>query len=174
MATSQAATLKHWVAYDFEGYQPRTDTLPRPASAGCDTPLQPEGGCSRYNLNAKVSDRDLHGYFMPSFLAAIEAGARSVMCSYNALNGTPVCAHPLLEQTGRQRGDRRGLAAARNGGNAHPAALVFEDFALSYTGAKAGRLSHGGRWGPYRGRRRVQAYRTLLGRVPPVENRSPE
>ena len=49
-----AATLKHWVAYDLEGYVPRSDPLPRPASAFCDTgsDLEPGPGCTRFNFNA--------------------------------------------------------------------------------------------------------------------------
>ena len=33
-----ASTAKHFLAYDLEGYIPRTDPQPRPASAVCDTP----------------------------------------------------------------------------------------------------------------------------------------
>ena len=49
-----AATLKHWVAYDLEGYVPRSDPLPPPASAFCDTgsDLDPGPGCTRFNFNA--------------------------------------------------------------------------------------------------------------------------
>ena len=49
-----AATLKHWVAYDLEGYVPRSDPLPSPASAACDTgsDLEPGPGCARFNFNA--------------------------------------------------------------------------------------------------------------------------
>jgi hypothetical protein len=49
-----AATLKHWVAYDLEGYVPRADPQPRPPSAVCDTAsdLEPGPGCTRFNFNA--------------------------------------------------------------------------------------------------------------------------
>ena len=50
-----AATLKHWVAYDLEGYVPRSDPLPRPPSATCETQsdLDPgTPGCTRFNFNA--------------------------------------------------------------------------------------------------------------------------
>lgn len=36
--------------------------------------------------------------YTPAFKACIAAGARSVMCSYNALNGEPTCASPGLLQ----------------------------------------------------------------------------
>jgi Glycosyl hydrolase family 3 N terminal domain len=79
-----ATTLKHWLAYDLEGYIPRTDPLPRPASALCDTP----GGCQRWNFDALINDRDLHSYYAAPFVAAIEAGARSVS-KYKTRNRTP-------------------------------------------------------------------------------------
>jgi hypothetical protein len=79
-----ATTLKHWLAYDLEGYIPRTDPLPRPASALCDTP----GGCQRWNFDALINDRDLHSYYAAPFVAAIEAGARSVS-EYKTRNRTP-------------------------------------------------------------------------------------
>ena len=87
-----ATTLKHWVAYDMEGYIPRTDPLPRPASAICDTP----SGCQRWNFDALVNLRDLNGYYAAPFVAAISSGARSVMCAYNAVSGAPACGSPLL------------------------------------------------------------------------------
>ena len=87
-----ATTLKHWVAYDLEGYIPRTDPQPRPASAICDTP----SGCQRWNMDALVNARDLNAYFAAPFAQAIKAGARSVMCAYNAVQGAPACGSPLL------------------------------------------------------------------------------
>ena len=87
-----ATTLKHWVAYDFEGFIPRTDPLPRPVSSTCDTP----SGCQRWNFDALVNDRDLMGYYAAPFLASVEAGARSIMCAYNAVRQAPACGSPLL------------------------------------------------------------------------------
>ena len=87
-----AATLKHWVAYDMEGYIPRTDPQPRPASATCDTP----GGCQRWNFDALVNARDLNGYYAAPFVAAVSAGARSIMCAYSAVQGAAACGSPLL------------------------------------------------------------------------------
>ena len=74
-----ASTAKHFLVYDFEGYEPRTDDMPRPASAVCDTP----GGCQRWNMDAYPPQRDFDGYYLPPFERAIkDAGVRSVMCSY--------------------------------------------------------------------------------------------
>jgi beta-glucosidase-like glycosyl hydrolase len=84
-----AATLKHWVAYDLEGYIPRTDPQPRPPSARCDA----LGGCQRWNFNALVNERDLHGFYAAPFVGT---EARSVMCAYSGVSGAPACGSPLL------------------------------------------------------------------------------
>ena len=58
------STLKHFIAYGI-----------------------PEGG---HNGNPSfVGQRDLHENFLPTFKAAIDAGALSVMTSYNAIDGEP-------------------------------------------------------------------------------------
>ena len=88
-----AGTLKHWVAYDLEGFIPRTDPLPRPPSARCD--CDDCGGCTRFNFNALVSDRDLHGYYAAPFVGT---EARSVMCAYSGVGGLPACGSPLLNE----------------------------------------------------------------------------
>ena len=58
------STLKHFIAYGI-----------------------PEGG---HNGNPSfIGERDLHENFLPPFKAAIDAGALSVMTSYNAIDGIP-------------------------------------------------------------------------------------
>jgi len=52
---------------------------------------------SRKNSRCKCC-RDMEASYTPAFKACIEAGARSVMCSYNAVNGKPSCANPQLLQ----------------------------------------------------------------------------
>ena len=42
--------------------------------------------------------RDLRASYTPQFKACVQAGARSVMCSYNAVNGVPACANSKLLQ----------------------------------------------------------------------------
>jgi beta-glucosidase len=56
----------------------------------------PEAG--RHGFDTDVSPHDLEATYLPAFRAAIVDGqAGSVMCAYNALHGTPVCADdPLL------------------------------------------------------------------------------
>lgn len=42
--------------------------------------------------------RDMEASYTPAFKACVAAGARSVMCSYNAVNGKPACSNPELLQ----------------------------------------------------------------------------
>ncbi len=56
---------------------------------------QPEGG-REYNTT-DMSMQRLWNMYLPPFKAAIDAGAETVMCSFNALNGVPGCANPLTE-----------------------------------------------------------------------------
>ena len=65
---SIAATAKHFVAYG-----------------------QPEGGRD-YN-GADVSEQRLRNVYLPPFQAAVEAGAASVMASFNTVAGRPMHAH---------------------------------------------------------------------------------
>ena len=47
------ATAKHWLAYDLEGYEPRTDVQPRPETAACDGAGGYDfDGCQRWNFDA--------------------------------------------------------------------------------------------------------------------------
>ncbi|HEX7732486.1 MAG TPA: glycoside hydrolase family 3 N-terminal domain-containing protein, partial [Rhodanobacter sp.] len=55
----------------------------------------PETG--RDGFDAVVSPHDLEDTYLPAFRAAVTAGgAGSVMCSYNALDGVPMCANAAL------------------------------------------------------------------------------
>ncbi|HEY8229314.1 MAG TPA: glycoside hydrolase family 3 C-terminal domain-containing protein [Rhodanobacteraceae bacterium] len=63
----------------------------------------PEFG--RHGFDVDVSPHDLEAIYLPAFRAAVTEGhADSVMCAYNALHGTPVCANQGL-LTGTLRGD---------------------------------------------------------------------
>jgi beta-glucosidase len=58
----------------------------------------PEPG--RHGFDVDVSPHDLEATYLPAFRAAITEGqAGSVMCAYNALHGTPVCADGWLLAT---------------------------------------------------------------------------
>ena len=56
---------------------------------------QPEGG-REYNTT-DMSEARLRNLYLPPFKAAIDAGAATVMCSFNAINGVPGCANAETE-----------------------------------------------------------------------------
>jgi beta-glucosidase len=56
---------------------------------------EPEGGRD-YNTT-DMSEQRLRNLYLPPFKAAIDAGADTVMCSFNALNGVPGCANHYTE-----------------------------------------------------------------------------
>ncbi len=56
---------------------------------------EPEGGRD-YNTTDMSTSR-LRNLYLPPFKAAVEAGAATVMCSFNSLNGVPGCANHETE-----------------------------------------------------------------------------
>jgi len=55
---------------------------------------------SRHRDDIHPSPRDLHDTYLPAFRATVmEAGAESIMCAYNAIDGAPACANTPLLQT---------------------------------------------------------------------------
>jgi beta-glucosidase len=56
---------------------------------------QPESGRD-YNTT-DMSEARLRNFYLPPFKAAIDAGADTVMCSFNSLNGVPGCANEFTE-----------------------------------------------------------------------------
>nr|GMC78545.1 beta-xylosidase/alpha-L-arabinofuranosidase 2-like [Ipomoea batatas] len=71
-----AACCKHYTAYDVDEWK----------------------GHRRYNFNAVVTKQDMEDTFQPPFKKCVlEGNVASVMCSYNQVNGKPVCGdHDLL------------------------------------------------------------------------------
>ena len=57
---------------------------------------QPESGRD-YNTT-DMSEQRLRNMYLPPFEAAIDAGADTVMCSFNAINGVPGCAQQLHDE----------------------------------------------------------------------------
>jgi len=53
---------------------------------------------TRHEANVPVSDHDLEDTYLPAFRAAVLAGAGSVMCAYNSIDGKPACAQLMLLQ----------------------------------------------------------------------------
>ncbi|KAK1934242.1 putative exo-1 [Phytophthora citrophthora] len=71
-------TLKHYAAYSYENY----------------------GGVNRMEFDAIVSPYDFADTYFPAFRSSIVDGnAKGVMCSYNSVNGIPMCANNALERT---------------------------------------------------------------------------
>ncbi len=71
------STCKHYAAYSLENWN----------------------GTNRYRFNAIVSDYDLVDTYLVAWKSCVQDGrARSVMCSYNALNGIPTCADDFILQ----------------------------------------------------------------------------
>jgi beta-glucosidase len=56
---------------------------------------QPEGG-REYNTT-DMSVQRLYNFYLPPFKAAIDAGADTAMCSFNAISGVPGCGNKDLE-----------------------------------------------------------------------------
>ena len=56
---------------------------------------EPENGRD-YNTT-DLSEQRLRNLYLPPFKAAIDAGADTVMCSFNAIDGVPGCANPYTE-----------------------------------------------------------------------------
>jgi beta-glucosidase len=56
---------------------------------------QPEGG-REYNTT-DMSEQRLRNLYLPPFRAAVQAGADTAMCSFNAVNGVPGCANHEIE-----------------------------------------------------------------------------
>lgn len=85
---STLATLKHFLAYAV-----------------------PEGG--QNGNQALIGNRELHENFLPPFKQAIDAGALSVMTSYNSIDGIPCTAHSyLLTQLLRNEWNFRGFVVS--------------------------------------------------------------
>jgi beta-glucosidase len=92
-----------------------------------------EGGRDSYPVN--WSDRLLEELYLPPFETAVrEAGARSVMASYNSVNGTPATANRWLLTTRlREQWGFRGFVIADAGavGGANVLHLTSPDYATS-------------------------------------------
>jgi beta-D-xylosidase 4 len=51
---------------------------------------------TRESLNVEINARDLHEFHLPAFEECVKSGVMSIMCSYNAVNAVPTCAHSEL------------------------------------------------------------------------------
>ncbi len=99
----------------------------------------------RHVFDARPSPQDLQATYLPAFHQAVTAGAvYSVMCSYNAVEGTPACASKaLLGDTLRGSWGFRGVVVS-DCGAIHDIALTHK-VAARYRGSR-----RAGRAGRYR------------------------
>ena len=68
---------------------------------------------TRHRADVRISDHDLEDMYLPAFRATVLAGAGSVMCAYNAIDGKPACAQPmLLQEHLREDWDFRGYVVS--------------------------------------------------------------
>ena len=71
------ANCKHYGAYDLDNWK----------------------GVIREGFNAVVTQQDLSEYYLPSFQTCVrDAKVASSMCSYNAVNGVPMCLNKFMLQ----------------------------------------------------------------------------
>lgn len=66
--------------------------------------LEEADGITRFAFDAELDGIDTEETYLPAFKACVEeAQVHSIMCSYNAVNGTPACTSPdVLGTTLRQ------------------------------------------------------------------------
>ncbi|XP_052206829.1 probable beta-D-xylosidase 5 [Diospyros lotus] len=83
-----AACCKHYAAYDLESWL----------------------GSDRFHFDSKVMEQDMRETFLKPFEMCVKDGdVSSVMCSFNRINGIPICADPqLLKDTIRGEWDLHG------------------------------------------------------------------
>ena len=75
--------------------------------------MEDSDGARRYDFNAVVSPYALASTYFPAFAASVgEGGALGVMCSYNAVNGIPTCASPMLTRVLRDTWGFRGYVTS--------------------------------------------------------------
>ena len=58
--------------------------------------LEEANGESRFWFDAIINQQDLSATYLPAWEACVNAGARGIMCSYNKMNGIPMCANKEL------------------------------------------------------------------------------
>ena len=62
--------------------------------------------------NVILSLADMRLTYLVAFRYLVEAGVESTMCSYNAVNGPPTCAHPYLQQVLRDEFGFKGFVVS--------------------------------------------------------------
>eukprot|EP00039_Didymoeca_costata_P006248 m.88639 g.88639 ORF g.88639 m.88639 type:complete len:862 (+) comp13179_c0_seq3:173-2758(+) len=97
------ATAKHFFGYNLESNFAPSNLFP---NGGTD-------GQYRLHANLNITETDLRQTYLPAFDAAVTKGqVRSIMCSYNSVNGIPACAHPMIDSELRQRSNFSGYVVS--------------------------------------------------------------
>jgi beta-glucosidase len=98
--------------------------------------------------NVVIDERTLHEIYLPAFEAAVKAGAASVMCAYNKINGSWACESAEL-QDGILRGQWgfKGFVTSDWGAVHTPSAITRRDPGF---GRRSGGKPHPGPDGPFR------------------------
>ena len=98
---------------------------------------------NRQGIDVQVDERTLNEIELPAFEATVKAGAGSVMCAYNKVNGLYSCEHPLLlTDILRKRWGFDGFVVSDYGANqtvvpALTAGMGVEFFSQQFAGLKA-------------------------------------
>ena len=116
--TKVISVLKHFVAYS----------------------LEEANGEMRFYFDAKVTQQDLEETYLVAFKHAVTvAKAKGVMCSYNQLNGVPMCANSvLLKNTLRKEWSFNGSVVSDCGAIGNMVSILCLDF----TALKIKRIRH--------------------------------
>eukprot|EP00730_Choanoeca_flexa_P007281 TRINITY_DN12307_c0_g1_i1.p2 TRINITY_DN12307_c0_g1~~TRINITY_DN12307_c0_g1_i1.p2 ORF type:complete len:766 (+),score=187.19 TRINITY_DN12307_c0_g1_i1:2778-5075(+) len=113
-----AATAKHFDGYTLDKTPPRLSFDPR------------------------VPIWDLRQTYFPAFKAAVQqAKVASIMCSYNGLNGYPMCASPLLQRILRDEWGFKGFITSDS--DAIEFFIGYQDFSTNSTTAAASAINAG-------------------------------
>ena len=87
-----SAVVKHYAAYSLEVDIENMDPTVFCGNSECTLPND------RHSFDAQVNEYDLNHTYLPPFQAVVSANASGIMCSYNAVNGEPMCTNKDLIQ----------------------------------------------------------------------------
>ncbi|KAI1360316.1 glycoside hydrolase superfamily [Xylaria arbuscula] len=96
--------VKNYVKHFLLGLEGPPGSYPKKTIATCKHlagyDLENGNSSNRHSFDAIISTQDLVEYYLPPFQqCARDSRVGSIMCSYNALNGTPACANSYLLDT---------------------------------------------------------------------------
>jgi beta-glucosidase len=125
-----AAKVRGYQGSDFSAPDKMAATVKHFAAYGA-----PVAG-REYN-SVDMSEQQLRNVYLPPYLAAIQAGAATVMSSFNSLNGVPATANPYLLNTILRKEWKFGGTVVSD----YQAIQELIDFGFATSGADAARLA---------------------------------